>query len=80
MQVSSINFTALLYPLYPDNVIVDVVGTSLINLTCPSFTSNTLQFKLSCVNVDVVFAFEPEYVFNSCNISVVLAVSGLYFT
>ena len=79
LQVSSNNLTALLYPLYPDSVIFDVVGNSLINLTCPSFISSTLQFKLSCVNVDVVFVSAPEYVFNSCKISVVLAVSGVYF-
>ena len=49
--------------MYPDNVIVDVVGTSLINLTCPFCTSSTLHFKsFSCVNVDVVFAVEPEYI------------------
>ena len=80
LQVSSNNFTALLYPLYPYNVILLVVGTSLINLTCPSFTSRTLQFKLSCVNVDVVFSFEPEYVPNSCKIESVLAFSGVYLT
>ena len=72
--------------MYPDNVIVDVVGTSLINLTCPFCTSSTLHFKsFSCVNVDVVFAVEPEYIAKfDINVvyfvSVFDTVSGIYDT
>ena len=84
--MSSNNLTALLYPLYPYNSIFDVVGVSLINLTCPFCTSNTLHFKsFSCISVDAVFAVDPEYVAKfDINVvyfvSVFDTVSGVYAT